>query len=259
MFSSADCAGIQQDLGISNSQTKILLHNIRLASGSRNIIEKNAFVKIQEENRQLDSFFKLNKLVYRVEEKETKITKNMEFPTTVCSDLPELIYMVLEKCKRERDSVLIKVSVDGGGGFLKICASIFEIGNSTPRVSGALSKKFLESGVKKILIVGLVPDVSENYANVKRLWINCDVEKLRNYTVATDLKLCNILMGMMSHSFCHLCAWCGITKDELHTKGNQRTFSSLMNLFWDFFDSRNKKSEPKILEISFILQLFATI
>ena len=224
LFSSADCAGIQQDLGISNSQTKILLRDIRLASGSRNIIEKNAFVKIQEKNRQLDSFFKLNKLVYRVEEKETKITKNMEFPTIVCSDLPGLIDMVLEKRERERDSVLIKISVDGGGGFLKICASIFEIDDPTPRVSGALSKKFLESGVKKILIVGLVPDVSENYVNVKRLWINCGVEKLRNYTVATDLKLCNILLGMMSHSSCHPCAWCDITKDVLIQKGINKPF-----------------------------------
>ena len=111
LFSSADCAGIQQGLGISNSQTKILLRDIRLTSGSRNIIEKNALVKIQEKNQQLDSFFKLNKLVYRVEEKETKLTKNMEFPTIVCSDLPELIYMVLEKRERKRDSVLMVLMV----------------------------------------------------------------------------------------------------------------------------------------------------
>ena len=175
----------------------------------------------------------------------------MEFPTIVCFDLLGLIDMVLEKRERERDSVLIKISVDGGGGFLKICASIFEIDDPTPRVSGALSKKFLESGVKKILIVG--PDVSENYVIVKRLWINCDVDKLRNYRVATDLKLCNILLGMMSHSSCHLCAWCDITK------GNQRTISSLMNLFWDFFESRNKNLKQKNLEMSFIFQLFATI
>ena len=50
---------------------------------------------------------------------------------------------------------------------------------------------------------------------------------------------------MMSHSSCHRCAWCDITKGALHTKGNQRTISSLMNLFWDFFEPRNKKSEAK--------------
>ena len=231
-------------MGISNSQTKILLRDIRLASGSRNIIEKNVLLKIQEKNRQLDSF-KLNKFVYRVEEDESKITRNMEFPTIVSSDLPGLIDMALEKQKRERDSVLIKISIDGGGWFLKICASVFEIDDPTPGVSGALSKKFLESGVKKILIIGLVPDASENYVNVKRLWMNCAVEKLRNYTLATDLKLCNILLVMMSHSSCYPCAWCDITKYALHTKGNQQTISSVMNLFWDFFESSIKISEAK--------------
>ena len=60
--------------------------------------------------------------MYRLEEKETKIIKNMEFPTIVCSDLPGLINKVIEKRQRERDFVLIKISIDGGGGFLKICA-----------------------------------------------------------------------------------------------------------------------------------------
>ena len=57
LFSSADCASMQQDLGLSNSQTKILLHNIRLATGSQKVIEKNAFMMIQEKNHKLDTFF----------------------------------------------------------------------------------------------------------------------------------------------------------------------------------------------------------
>ena len=169
----------------------------------------------------------------------------MEFPTIVCSDLPGLINKVIEKRQRERDSVLIKISIDGGGGFLKIYASVFDIDDPIPKMSGVLSKKFLKSGVKKIFIIGLVPDVSEDYVNIKRLWVNCDVEHLRNYTVATDLKLCNLLLGMMNHSSCHPCAWCEIANNALHKKGNQRAISSLMNLFWDFFESRNGKLEAK--------------
>ena len=48
---------------------------------------------------------------------------------------------------------------------------------------------------------------------------------------------------MMNHNSCHLCAGCDITKNAIHKKGNQRTISSLMNLFWDFFESRNEKLE----------------
>ena len=56
LFSSADCAGMQQDLGLSNSQTKILLHDIRLATGSQKLTERNAFMIIQEKNHRLGTF-----------------------------------------------------------------------------------------------------------------------------------------------------------------------------------------------------------
>ena len=169
----------------------------------------------------------------------------MEFPTIVCYDLPGLINKVIEKRQRERYSVLIKVSIDGGGKFSKIWASVFDIDDPISKMSSALPKMFLKSGVRKIFIIGLGPDVSEVYVNVKRLWMNCGVEHLRNYIVSTDLKLRNILLGMMNHSSCNPCAWCDVTKDALHKKGNKRTISSLMNLFWNFFESRNEKSEAK--------------
>ena len=76
--------------------------------------------------------------------------------------------------------------------------------------------------------------------------LNCGLENLdRRFTVATDLKFCNILLKMMSHSSCHPCSWCEVSKEDLHQKGKQRTISSLMNLFWDFFDSRSDKKEAK--------------
>ena len=78
------------------------------------------------------------------------------------------------------NSVLIKISIDGSGGFLKIWNSVFDIDDPIPKISGALSKTFLESGVKKIFIIGLVPHVSEDYVNIKQLWMNCGVEHLRN-------------------------------------------------------------------------------
>ena len=95
LFSTADCSGLQKDLGLSNSQTKILLRDIRLGTGSRFIIEKNSFVTIQEKNHQLDSCFELRKLIYHREDKETKIVKHTELPTIVCSNLPALIDIIL--------------------------------------------------------------------------------------------------------------------------------------------------------------------
>ena len=117
LFSTGDCSGLQQDLGLSNSQRKVLLRDIRLATGSRFITEKNFFITIQEKNHQLDNFFELRKLVYRREDKDTKIVKHIELPTIVCSNLPALIEIILQKRQRDKNSFLIKISIDGGGGF----------------------------------------------------------------------------------------------------------------------------------------------
>ena len=140
----------------------------------------------------------------------------MEFPAIGCCDLQGLINKVIETRKRERYFVLLKICIDGGGEFLQISISVFDRDDPIPNKSGTLSKKFIESGGKKIVIIGLIRDVPEDYANVKRLWIHCDVGYLRNYTVATDLKLCNMLLLMMIHSFCHLFFWSDHTKDAFH-------------------------------------------
>ena len=218
LFSSDDCSGLQQDLGLSATRTKVLLRGIRLTTSSHFIIERNAKI-VQEKNHQLDNFFELRKLVYRREDKDTKIAKNIEQSTIVCSDLPALIEHNLQKRQREEgEPLLIKISIDGSGGFLKVCLSIFDINDPSPKASSAMSMNYGVENLKK------------------------------KFTVATDLKLCNILLGMMNHSSCHPCAWCDITKDLLHKKGNQRTISSLMNLFWEFFDSRSEKKDAKTLE-----------
>ena len=246
LFSVESCLGLQQDLGLSNTKTKILLQGIRSGSGSRQIVESKAYKKIQEKNHCLDGYFEMRMLNYRFEDKEKKISKHVEIPTVVCSDLPSLIDEVLRERQRDNDSVLVKISIDGGGGFLKICSSVFDINDPIPKVSGGLTKRFLESGVKKVFIIGLAPGVSEDYVNVKRLWMNSGIEQLRrDYTIATDLKLCNVLLGLMSHSSCHPCAWCDTDKDNLHKVGKQRTISGLMNMFWDFFDSRKQKKDAK--------------
>ena len=125
---------------------------------SRFIIENNSFVAIQEKNNQLDNFFELQKLVYRYEDKDTKIVEHIELPIIVCSNLPALIDIILQNRKRNINFVLIKISIDGGGGFLKLCFSILDINDPCSKSNSTLSKKILESA-----------RFSENYVNVKRI------------------------------------------------------------------------------------------
>ena len=186
----------------------------------------------------MDNFFNLYSYVYRIKDKDTKEEINVERPTVLCNDIVGFVDKILEKRERKwGDSILLKVGLDGGGGFFKILLTIFDKDDPFPHVKSAMSKRFKESGVKKALVIGLVPDIPENYVNVKRLWVNLNIKLLNKYTIATDLKLCNIILGMMGHSSCHPCCWCNIDKYSLNRKGTQRTISSLMNLFWEYFES----------------------
>ena len=114
---------------------------------------------------------------------------------------------------RERNiddkDLLVRMGMDGGGGFHKICLSVFQLQRNTAGYGKRLDEKFKDSGLKKIIILAIVPEVQENYANLKRLWLEAGIDKItRGYTIATDPKLCNILLGMMSHSSSHPCCWC---------------------------------------------------
>ena len=164
----------------------------------------------------------------------------------MCCKLPSLIDIILLQTRQgHKNSVLIKINVDSGGGFLKLCLSTFDINDPCSKSNSELSKKIPWVRCKKSLHNRPGTRCLRTFVNVKQMWINCGVNILKNYTIVTDLKLCNVLLGMMSHSPCYPCAWCDTTKDNLHKKGKKGTISNLMKLFWNFFESRSEKKEAK--------------
>ena len=64
-------------------------------------------------------------------------------------------------------------------------------------------------------------------------------------TIASDLKLLNILLGLMSHSSLHPCCWCDTDKYHLNEKGNQRTIGSLNNMYRNFRDANVDTNKAK--------------
>ena len=86
---------MSQDLGLSNKAIKVLCRDIRISTGSRKSIESRTREKIDAANHQLDEFCEMRKLVCRIEDKETKVERNIEQPTIVCSNLSSLIDEIL--------------------------------------------------------------------------------------------------------------------------------------------------------------------
>ena len=149
-------------------------------------------------------------------DKDTKESEHSEQSTVVCTDLCKFVVLILQKRSlRNSKSLLVKVGIDAGGGFLKISMSLFEMDILVSANKVGLSKKFKHSGVKKVFLIAAVSNAPENDQNVKKLWLNLGLENLdRRFAIVTDLKLCNILLGMMPHSCCHFCYWCNLEKSD---------------------------------------------
>ena len=49
------------------------------------------------------------------------------------------------------------------------------------------TEKFKDSRDKKVVIIGNVPDIQENYINVKQLWLETVIDSvIRKFTIATE-------------------------------------------------------------------------
>ncbi|CAH0555135.1 unnamed protein product [Brassicogethes aeneus] len=165
----------------------------------------------------------------KIVEPYLKTDKVSSAPETVayCTDLEGLIQFIKEK--RSLSQYHLKFGIDGGGGFLKICLSIQStVENEDSRKckqkfeDGICAKRFKDSGVNKLIILALAPSSQENYENVSQLWSEININNFKG-TIATDLKLANILVGIMSHSSNYPCTWCYASKNNLKVCDTYRT------------------------------------
>ncbi len=162
----------------------------------------------------------------------------VEKDIVVVKDPTEFVNYVKEERGRER--VRVKVGIDGGGGavgFLKACMGV--IGDDEPRspTASPLAQKppvpiggdrFKETGVKKLMIVGIGQGIPENHENMRTFMTELQLRSLA-FCLATDLKLSNILAGLMSHASSYPCTWCEASKSNIQKDipGLLRTFGSI--------------------------------
>lgn len=135
-----------------------------------------------------------------------------------------------------------------------ICLNMtrFGINIPLPKRNTAISRKFLELGAKKVFIIALVPDFSENYINVERPWLNSGLDTLKKKcTVATDLKLCNnFSWNGVSHFLPPLLTEHYLKRNSLQKKVNNKPFLVLWHFSGTFSNHVKKRKLPRILEIS---------
>ena len=125
-FTANQISNIQNDLGISTTQVLNLAENLRSASGNKNIIEKDLREKIRDSNHNLKESFEVRKCNFATI-LEGKPNKNFEEHLVVCNDINSLIEKMIAHRDIKEENMQIRIGIDGGGGFFKMCLSVFDI------------------------------------------------------------------------------------------------------------------------------------
>ncbi|KAJ8666312.1 hypothetical protein QAD02_007974 [Eretmocerus hayati] len=174
-LSAEQMSRIQTSHNLSSKTMQGILSSLRIATGNRKLFESNLREKLSSLNHRLEFHFETRKVTFI--HKNGNITKSVEREFVICKNLQALIDYIKEY--RRCGQVHIKIAIDGGGGFLKICLTILsdqivdatysELGSRQKYDDGVAAKKFREGGVEKLFIIGLVAGVQENYENASCL------------------------------------------------------------------------------------------
>lgn len=118
------------------------------------------------------------------------------------------------------DDDLLKIGVDGGRGFFKVTLSI--VAKDSTNESGA----FKTGGVKCLFILAIAADLPEKYDYVALIWDKLLHLQELDAVIAGDLKIVNVIVGIMAHSSSYPCPYCNVHKKMLSSnEGLLRTKS----------------------------------
>lgn len=182
-------------------------------------IEPGVREKLVEMNRQLKDLFE----VVQLSSITGKVGSSSDEVVVYCTDVPELINRIKRSRPTAGDDFLVKIGIDGGRSFLKITLSVI-----SPQTEHLAGNDFKDGGVKKLFIIALSPNLAEKYDNISPIWTELLKLHELEYLVAGDLKIINIIIGIMAHSSKNPCPYCEAFKSELGiSNGISRTKGSI--------------------------------
>lgn len=236
---------LQRNFNLTNRQTIGIAKAFRQGVQSRKAVESNFEQKLNISSHILDVYFETQKLDFL---KKTKKEEVMSVEDLVfCNDLKGLIQHIVTA--RNLYEYHLKFGIDGGGGFLKICMSVQSTNAETLNVSYKTSKNlknFKDSGVKGVFLIALVT-VQENYFNVSKIWEILGINSFLD-TIATDLKLGNIMTGLMSHSSTYPCTWCDAPSKNLNNCGTYRTIVDCIGNYEEWVKNGSDEKKAKLFK-----------
>ena len=173
------------------------------------------------------------------EDGDEKVERNLVF----VKDSSDFVKNIVSERALNPYNIIVRVSINGGGGSLKICVNIFDadelkvnIKNRSKRWGSA---EYIGSRVQRLQFIAIAEDVPETYQNIKQILDIIQLDSL-GFHIAWDLKLVNMIMGLSGHGGIHACLYSESEKSV--NTGTLRTFGSL-NIHLSEFQAAGEKKE----------------
>lgn len=253
-FSEEHLDNLQTNEGFSGRQMEKITNFIRSSAGKKSIPSHYRQHR-REKSKVLSECYNIG---------------NFEMETTTAGKLPRpVVYadasQIFDKIVDERKAVVgemcIKVVCDGGQNFFKVCLSIFPKSSSILEdhetfldddgyysrskysEGGRVAKKGKLTGVKRIIILCMVPDIKETYNNISLLFKLINLNRL-SFKFVSDFKILLIVNGLQTATSTYPCPYCHISLQEMRAYKSAakelRTYGDLEIHFNKFNSSLDK-------------------
>lgn len=195
------------NLCLSGKSIKELAKMIRKIYG-RSSIEANFEVYLTDLNSCLSDFFAIDKIEIKTSEDEV-----VEKTGVFCTDIIGLIVTLIEARGLDPEHTEVILGADDGQGSLKICMTVkTDDPNHTPKEKGAgdfaAGTEAKLSSVKRLMLLAIVPGVSESYSTMEKIFSKLPSLSGLDYSLTVDMKMALFLLGKMSAASTHPCLYC---------------------------------------------------
>lgn len=166
---------LQVVLELSGRGTKALCSTLRKGTNKKDLIEPNIFGRLDELQQNIDGFYDLVSSVY-----EDSNGHLIERDLVVVKNTSEFIQHIIEQRKLDPARSIVRIFLDGGGGFLKIIVNVFDP-EAKDEIDVGKKSTFTDSGVQKCQFLAIVADVPENHENLSSILTLLNLEEVSHY------------------------------------------------------------------------------
>ena len=148
---------LQLNLDLSKRGIKKFIQTVRKTSSSN--IESGIYQKLDEAEKCLMDSYDIEVRNFEVSGAENEEIRNL----IVLKDVSNFVMDLIKQKNLNPLTATVRVGVDGGGGFFKICVNVFDQNEA----EFSSSSSYLDTGVQRVQFLAIVEDIPETYTNVK--------------------------------------------------------------------------------------------